>query len=442
MAGPGPDCGGSGRVVPRARTRRRSFLRADGRVDPGRRGAVRAARRDAARARNGGGARARVLSFADHGAARPEPRHPRGRPADRAVAAADPARHDHWSHDLLDGEERVLFRRLAVFAGSFSLEAAEDTAPAARSRGGGRRRCSCASSRSRLQSSRTPSSPVIASLDTVRQFADEQLVAAGEREAVETRLRDWALALTADPPPLAQLELDHDNLRAALDSGLRRDPQGALRLAANVWRFWLDRNYFTEGARRLHAVLGAAPEATELRAQDTVAAAALEQRCGRPAALHGVWPARRSHSPAACARSCGRRTPRVRVTRDGGSDPRRLPRCLCRGASTSRDDEPVRASILNVMALIPYYLGDLAESQACLEASLDAPPRNEACATSVLRGGEPRPRDPAGRPGRPAAPDPRRDDLPFSPARSRPRDSTRALQSRTAGTRRRRPRRR
>jgi hypothetical protein len=44
--------------------------------------------------------------------------------------------------------------------------------------------------------------------------------------------------------------------------------------------FWLDRNYFAEGARRLEAVLEAAPETTELRVSVLLAAAALEQRCG------------------------------------------------------------------------------------------------------------------------------------------------------------------
>ena len=275
-----------------------------------------------------------------------------------------------WSHDLLDGEERVLFRRLADFSGSFSLEAAEHACA-----GGAVTQSDVVTLLLRVveKSLAVVEDAELARYrlpDTVRQFAAEQLAAAGERETVETRLREWALELTADPPPLAHLELDHDNIRAALDSGLRSDPQGALRLAVNVWRFWLDRNYFTEGARRLHAVLGAAPEATELRAQALVAAAALEQRCGRPAAymelaaetvalarrLRSVLLADALHEFALLATAGS--------TLEDCSD-------ACAEALDLADDEPVRASILNVMALVPYYLGELGESRACLEASLE-----------------------------------------------------------------------
>jgi predicted ATPase/DNA-binding SARP family transcriptional activator len=188
-----------------------------------------------------------------------------------------------WSHDLLDGEERVLFRRLAVFAGSFSVDAATEVCA-----GGAVEERDVVPLLLRIvdKSLAVVEDAELARyrlLDTVRQFADECLTAAGEREAVETRLRDWALAFTAEPPPLTRLELDHDNLRAALDSGLRHDPQGALRLTANIWGFWLDRNYYAEGARRLGAVLEAAPEPTELRVSVLLAAAALELRCGRRA---------------------------------------------------------------------------------------------------------------------------------------------------------------
>jgi predicted ATPase len=275
-----------------------------------------------------------------------------------------------WSHDLLDGEERVLFRRLAVFSGSFSLDAAERACA-----GGAVTPADVVPLLLRIveKSLAAVEDAELARyrlLDTVRQFAAEQLVAAGERESVETRLREWALELTADPPPLAHLELDHDNIRAALDSGLRSDPQGALRLAVNIWRFWLDRNYFSEGARRLHAALDAAPEGTPLRAQALLAAAALEQRCGRPAACMDL---------AAETVALARRLRSVLLAdalhefallATAGStldDCRRA----CAEALKLADDEPVRASILNVMALVPYYLGEFGESRACLEASLE-----------------------------------------------------------------------
>ena len=179
-----------------------------------------------------------------------------------------------WSHELLSGEERVLYRRLSVFAGTFSLAAAEEVCV-----GGPIERQGVVDLLARL----VDKSLVIADegryrlLDTIRQFASERLVDAAEVDAIEARLLAWALRLAASHDPetlegaqnrsLQQLELEHDNVRAALDSGLRHDPQSALLLVSRFWRFWLDRNFFTEGVRRVRAALDATPEPTELRAR-------------------------------------------------------------------------------------------------------------------------------------------------------------------------------
>jgi predicted ATPase/DNA-binding SARP family transcriptional activator len=275
-----------------------------------------------------------------------------------------------WSHDLLDGEERVLFRRLAVFAGSFSLDAAVEVCA-----GGAVRQRDVVTLLLRIVEK---SLAIVEDaqraryrlLDTVRQFADERLDDAGEREAVEGRLRAWALALAADPPPLAELELDHDNIRAALDSGLRHDPQGALELGAGIWRFWLDRSYFTEGSRRLGAVLDAAPEPTELRVRTLLAAAALLQRCGlhQPSIAHAadaVELARRMR-PALAADALQQFAllQTSAGTFDGCSR-------ACAEALELAGDDPVRASILSVSALPPYYRDELDEARALLDAVLD-----------------------------------------------------------------------
>ena len=279
-------------------------------------------------------------------------------------------RRSSWSHDLLDGEERVLFRRLAVFAGSFSLDAAVEVCA-----GGAVEPGDVVSLLLRIvdKSLAVVEDAELARyrlLDTVRQFAEECLAAAGEREAVEARLGDWALAFTVEPPPLAMLELDHDNLRAALDSGMQRNPQGALRLAANVWRFWLDRNYFTEGARRLHTVLDAAPEATELRVRTLLAAAAFAQRCGRP---------------TECMRLAGEavelsRGMRPTFTADAlhqfgllATSGSTLDDCrrACEEALELAGDDPVRASIVSVSMMVPYYLGELGAARTGLEQALE-----------------------------------------------------------------------
>jgi predicted ATPase len=127
-------------------------------------------------------------------------------------------------------------------------------------------------------------------LETIRQFADQRLRDAGEKAALLRAHRDWyvAFAVAGDPEravgvvndtPQA-VEAEHDNLRAALSSGLSEDPAAALRLAVSLWRFWLARGHFSEGSRWLEASLAAAPERTPLRAQALLAAAAMAVRRG------------------------------------------------------------------------------------------------------------------------------------------------------------------
>jgi predicted ATPase/DNA-binding SARP family transcriptional activator len=190
-----------------------------------------------------------------------------------------------WSHELLTGEERVLFRRLAVFAGGCTLEAAEAVGA-----DGAIPRRKVADLVARLvdKSLLAAEDGRFRYVDTIRQFADERLAAAGERDAVARRHLDWCLELARDHDPLTAtgarslrtLEDDHDNLRVALAFALAQDPQTALALATRLWRFWLDRSWFVEGTRWLDAVLDAAPERTALRVEALLAAAGLALRRG------------------------------------------------------------------------------------------------------------------------------------------------------------------
>ena len=195
-----------------------------------------------------------------------------------------------WSHDLLTGEERVLHRRLAVFAGGFTLEAAEEVCA-----GGAIARRRVVDLLARL----VEKSLVVATgerfrlLDTVRQYAAERLETAAEHDTLGLRHLDWCLALAEQHDPLSAgprrslhvLESEHDNLRAGLAYAVRRDPQAALRLATRLWRFWLDRGYFAEGNRWLQTTLAAAPERTPLRVEALLAGAGLSLRLGDPSGL-------------------------------------------------------------------------------------------------------------------------------------------------------------
>jgi predicted ATPase/DNA-binding SARP family transcriptional activator len=193
-----------------------------------------------------------------------------------------------WSHELLGDDERVLFRRLAVFAGGFGLEAAEAVGA-----GGAipQRRVADLVARLVDKSLLTARGGRFHFVDTIRQFADERLTAAGERPAVAARHLAWCLALARDHDPMTStaarpgptLQADHDNLRAALSYALKHDPEAALALATHLWRFWLDRSLFVEGTAWLDAVLDAAPERTSLRVEALLAAAGLALRRGDPA---------------------------------------------------------------------------------------------------------------------------------------------------------------
>ena len=193
-----------------------------------------------------------------------------------------------WSHDLLEEDERALFRRLAVFAGSMSLEAVERVCG-----GDGLDVVDLLSrlvDKSLVQADQADGTVRYRLLETIRQFADQRLRDAGERAARVRAHRDWYLALAEEHDPERAagvvndtpqaLDAEHDNLRAALASGLADDPAEALQLAVSLWRFWLARGHFSEGSRWLEATLAAAPERTPLRAMALLAAAAMHVRRG------------------------------------------------------------------------------------------------------------------------------------------------------------------
>ncbi len=202
-----------------------------------------------------------------------------------------------WSFELLEAGERVLLRRLAVFAGGFGLEAAEEVGaedPLRRSEAVavlGR-----LIDKSLVHVEEGSDERRYRLLETVRQYAVERLEEAGERSAFERRHRDWYVAMAeSDPTPagdlparitLRGLDRERDNLRAALASGLVADPQAALRLAVALWRFWLMRGYLAEGYRWLTAALAAAPESTAVRARALLAACVIGLRRGVKGGIH------------------------------------------------------------------------------------------------------------------------------------------------------------
>jgi predicted ATPase/DNA-binding SARP family transcriptional activator len=183
-----------------------------------------------------------------------------------------------WSHGLLDEEERLLFARLSVFAGGWSLEAAEAVCEAdldtltslveqslVRGRRDGR----------------------FAMLQTVREYALERLQGRGEADELRERHARHFLALAeAGDAGLttveagvwrSRLDAEHDNLRAAVGwAGAAGAGELELRLVIALRRFWHTQGHVTEGRRWLEdAVARGGDVPPELRGRALTALAAL-----------------------------------------------------------------------------------------------------------------------------------------------------------------------
>jgi predicted ATPase len=223
-----------------------------------------------------------------------------------------------WSYELLAPPERALLRRLAVFAGGWTLEAAEAVgsegpspsaalpgqvaeedergdagAPAASPE---RRRVVDALGRlvdkSLVLAEDDAGARRYRLLETVRQYAAEKLRDAGELAEARNRHRDWYLALSDAASPelngprhgewMWRLSAEHDNLRAALAWCLE-SPDGAevgLRLVTNVGWYFVSARQFGEGCRWLDAFLARMPQRDALRARALEAVARIRLHDG------------------------------------------------------------------------------------------------------------------------------------------------------------------
>ena len=188
-----------------------------------------------------------------------------------------------WSYDLLDEEERRLFVRLAVFVGGFTLEAAEAVCDAELDTLGSL----VDKSLVRRDGER------FAMLETIRGYALDRLAQAGEEAALRDHhatffemLADVAFveSISHEAERADVLELDHDNLRAALDRLGDTDPDRRLRMAGKLGWFWHAHSHLREGRARLAEALAGRPERDQDRAQALAAAGALAGYSGDLAA--------------------------------------------------------------------------------------------------------------------------------------------------------------
>jgi predicted ATPase len=180
---------------------------------------------------------------------------PRDAPARQRTLRATIA----WSHDLLSAEEQRLLARLSVFSGGFALDAAEEVAEA---------------DLDTLQSLVDKSllrhgMERYWMLETIREFADEELARTGEHDSISARHTDFFVALAEraalafDTPEegrwIEALTRDNDNLRAALARTAGSPRQ--LQLACALWKLWLRRGQHDEGWIWLRAALASRGDA-------------------------------------------------------------------------------------------------------------------------------------------------------------------------------------
>ena len=194
-----------------------------------------------------------------------------------------------WSYGLLAPEERAVFRRLSVFRGGWSLEAADAVAS-----GSDELRADPLDLMSSLldkslirRQSEARAEPRYDMLETLREYGSERLVEADESEATAARHARWFLDLAERAAPtltgvdrgewLDRLELESNNFSAAMRWAIgQREVELGMRLGAALWRFWQIRAHLTEGRQLMTELLALESEVDPaVRARALAAAGSL-----------------------------------------------------------------------------------------------------------------------------------------------------------------------
>jgi predicted ATPase/serine/threonine protein kinase len=212
-----------------------------------------------------------------------------------------------WSYGLLADEERAMLRRLSIFAGGWTLEAAEGvlgplssvlrpSSPEETVGDEGPRTedvldlLSHLVDKSLVHVSDWGEEPRYGMLETIRGYAEEKLREAGEEDAIRAAHGAWFhhlarraysdLHLTDNARWMASVEADYDNWRAALRASVA-DPDAVAYLCCALGRFWRVRGHWAEGDEWLGHVLGAGgARDPELRAKSLHAAGELARAMG------------------------------------------------------------------------------------------------------------------------------------------------------------------
>jgi predicted ATPase/class 3 adenylate cyclase len=185
-----------------------------------------------------------------------------------------------WSHALLDEGEQILLARLSVFSDGCALEAVEAICdPVGDLFLDVLEGLSSLLDKSLLrQEEMVEEQPRFVMLETIREYARERLELSGEAEEIRRLHAEYFLALaeqgaseqqgSEETAWLERLDLEHDNMRAALSWMLEsEEAEPGLRLSGALWRFWWMRGLYSEGRRWLEEALAKDGRASAVRAK-------------------------------------------------------------------------------------------------------------------------------------------------------------------------------
>ena len=199
-----------------------------------------------------------------------------------------------WSYELLSEEERILWRRLSVFAGGFGLEAAEEVCSGA---GLERERIvdlvGSLVAKSILTMGHRSRRGRYRLLETLRLYGAQRLAEAGEEVELARKHAAWygelisggALPWWGAPEQGEMFDVldgEWTNLEAALDfcAGSAPDAETGLRMVADLWLYWLTRALYRIGSRHLKTFLELVPAPSATRAMALWALGFLSQSMG------------------------------------------------------------------------------------------------------------------------------------------------------------------
>jgi predicted ATPase/DNA-binding CsgD family transcriptional regulator len=170
-----------------------------------------------------------------------------------------------WSHELLDEPERVLFRRLCAFAGGFTAMSARAVAMPEASETDVRAVLETFEAKGLIVPMAAKGRPRWAFLQTVAEYAAEQLELDDDIEQLRSRHLDWFLGYAAaadglllEPGGADRIDEEMPNLRLALEEAIERDASLALGIVTGLAHHWILAEHFDEARAASAAALAAA----------------------------------------------------------------------------------------------------------------------------------------------------------------------------------------